>query len=136
MKWYTTTRPNGDPGHRETIPGIQSYAAWVAIIVTIAGWGIFDRISLQRQIDAAAAAAFRDKAAERSELLNEIRVTVEDIIAAEPLVTRAEWTAQNDEVKHALAEHIMRTDRRLERIEDHSRHTLAVVEKLPAAKDE
>jgi len=120
LQWKTITRPNGTPGHREQVTGLQAYVAWVAIIVSIIGAVILDRIAIEHRLDQNAADTFRNQSA----LVNTIKLEVIDAANKSDYVRRPEWAERNRD----MAE-------RLERIESYQRHSLSVLERLPGAKE-
>ncbi len=127
MKWKTTSEPNGSTGHSTQIPGLQAYAAWVAIIVTIVGAVIVDRISVEHRLDQNA----NDAMQARSELIHTIKLAILEADQQKDYVSRTEWKEKHEE----LAKTARETEARLKRIEQNQWHSLSVLEKLPRKQE-
>jgi hypothetical protein len=133
VKWRTTSRPNGERTNevREQVIGLQAILGWAAIIVTIVGAVIYDRIQLESRLNQTAADVLSDRRA----LINTIKVAIEESDRENGFVTRLEWNAKLEELAKEEERRDARIERRLDRIESHGQHTLSVVEKLPVQKD-
>jgi hypothetical protein len=130
MKWRTTTRPNGDPSHRETIWGFDVILPRIVSIVAILGalWAgaswcssVTNSVATARAEQLAAAAALPDK----------IAAAIEANARVNGLVSRDEWMTD----KQAQDAGTARIERKVDVLIERQYWTNSMLEKLPGAKE-
>jgi len=123
MKWRTTTRPNGQPGHREQVAGWDVILPRIATIVSILvglGGGLAAYVNV---VSTQAVILAKIEAAEKT-----LPATIAKTVAESGLVSRGEWLTDKEAQDKQIFEGVQDLKQRMGKIEEHSYHTLRVVE--------